>query len=48
MQFLADKEFDKHFPRRETVLLHFNKSDSEIARNWSKPPPAKDIFDNKK
>lgn len=48
MQFSADKEFDKHFPRRETVLLHFNKSDSEIARNWSKPLPGKEMLDDKK
>ena len=45
MQFLMNKIVEKHFPRRETVLLHFNKSDSQIARNWSKSTAAKDIFD---
>ena len=35
MQFLMNKIVEKHFPRKETVLLRFNKIDSQIARNWS-------------
>jgi hypothetical protein len=46
MQFLS-KIVDKHFPRKETVLLRFNKSDSQIARNWLKHK-SKDMFDDKK
>ncbi len=45
MQFLMNKIVEKHFPRRETVLLRFNKSDSQIARDWSKSK-TKDIFDD--
>ena len=46
MQFLMNQIVEKDFPRRETVLLRFNKSDSQIARNWSKPASVKDIFDD--
>lgn len=46
MQTLMNKTFEKHFPRRETVLLRFNKLDSQIARNWSKSK-TKDVFDDK-
>jgi len=46
MQFLMNKNVEKHFPRRETVLLRFNKLDSQIARNWSKSK-TKDMFDEK-
>ena len=46
MQFLMNKIVEKHFPRRETVLLRFNKFDSQIARNWSKSK-AKDVLDEK-
>jgi len=46
MQFLMNKIVEKHFPRRETVLLRFNKLDSQIARNWSKSK-TKDMFDEK-
>ena len=45
MQFLSNI-VDKHFPRKETVLLRFNKSDSQIAHNWLKSK-TKDIFDDK-
>jgi hypothetical protein len=37
---------EKHFPRRETVVLHFNKKDSQIARDWLKSDK-KDMFDDK-
>ncbi len=47
MQFLMNDIVEKHFPRRETVLLRFNKSDSQIARNWRKLNATKDIFDDK-
>jgi len=46
MQFLMNKNVERHFPRRETVLLRFNKLDSQIARNWSKSK-TKDMFDEK-
>jgi len=47
MQFLMNEMVEKHFPRRETVLLRFNKSDSKIARNWSESK-SKDKLDKKK
>ena len=47
MQFLMNKIVEKHFPRRETVLLRFNKLDSQIARNWSESK-SKDKLDDKK
>ena len=37
---------EKHLPRRETVVLHFNKKDSQIARDWRKHDQ-KDMFDDK-
>jgi len=46
MQLLMNKNVEKHFPRRETVLLRFNRLDSQIARNWSKSK-TKDMFDEK-
>jgi len=46
MQILMSKNEKKHFPRKETVLLHFNKQDSQIARNWSNSK-TKDMFDDK-
>jgi hypothetical protein len=46
MQFLMNKIVEKHFPRKETVLLRFDKSDSQIARNWL-DSKAKDLFDHK-
>jgi hypothetical protein len=46
MQLLMSKNEEKHFPRKETVLLHFNKQDSQIARNWSNSK-TKDMFDDK-
>src|SRR5687767_6491433 len=33
MTFLINSAVDKHFPPRETVLLNFDKKDSQIARN---------------
>ena len=45
MQFLSNQIVEKHFPRKETVLLHFNKKDSQIARDWSKAAE-KDMFDD--
>ena len=46
MQIQMSEIVDKHFPRRETVLLRFNKLDSQIVRNWSKPDKAKDSPDD--
>jgi len=46
MQLVMNKIVEKHFPRRETVLLRFNKEDSQIARNWQDSKP-KDMFDDK-
>ena len=46
MRFLMDSIVEKHFPRRETVLLRFDKADSQIARNWRKSNNIKDIFDD--
>ena len=45
MPILVELNIEKHFPRRETVLLHFNKKDSQIARNWRRHVQ-KDIFDD--
>ena len=36
MASLHNEHVEKHFPRKETVLLNFDKKDSQIARNWSK------------
>jgi hypothetical protein len=47
MLIAMNKEVEKHFPRKEHVLLRFNKRDSQIARDWSKSK-TKDIFDDKK
>ncbi len=47
MQFLMNLIVEEHFPRRETVLLHFSKGDAQIARHWQKSNDAKDAFDDK-
>jgi hypothetical protein len=47
MGILMDSIVEEHFPRRETVLLHFDKVDSQIVRNWRKSNKIKDIFDDK-
>jgi hypothetical protein len=47
MSFLINSAVDKHFPPRETVLLNFDKKDSQIARNWRESKNTKDIFDDK-
>ena len=36
MVSLGKEHVEKHFPRRETVVLHFDKKDSQIALDWSK------------
>ena len=46
MRILVEKSIEKHFPRRETVVLHFNKKDSQIARD-GRGPAKKDMFDDK-
>ena len=46
MRILVEQNIEKHFPRRETVLLHFNKKDSQIARDWRRHAQ-KDMFDDK-
>ena len=45
MPIFVEHNIEKHFPRRETVVLHFNKKDSQIARNWRRHVQ-KDIFDD--
>ena len=32
----------------DNALLLFGRSDAQIARNWSKSQPSRDIFDDKK
>ena len=46
MSFLINMAVDKYFPPQETVLLNFDKKDSQIARNWRESSD-KDIFDDK-
>ena len=46
MPMVSDQNVEKHFPLRETVLLRFNKKDSQIARDWLKSD-SKDVFDDK-
>jgi hypothetical protein len=46
MPFLNNENAEEQVPRRETVLLRFNKKDSQIVRNWSKAAE-KDMFDDK-
>ena len=36
----------KQVPRKGGVILHFDKIDSQIARNWS-GSKTKDVFDDK-
>ena len=43
---LSNDSVEKHFPRRETVVLRFDKKDSQIARDWRKHAQ-KDMFDDK-
>ncbi len=45
MQFLSNQTVEKHFPRKETVLLKFDKRDSAIAREWSKAHAKDDAED---
>ena len=33
---------------RENVLLLFSQKDAQIARNWSKAKPGRDIFDDRR
>jgi len=47
MAFLMDTIVEKHFPRRETVLLHFDKADSQIVRNWQKSAKIKVVLGDK-
>ena len=47
MGFLMDTIVEKHFPRRETVILHFDKADSQIARNWQKSAKIKVVLGDK-
>jgi hypothetical protein len=42
-----NKALNDHIAARETVILLFNKRDSQIARNWSKSNKTKDMFDDK-
>ena len=46
MASLHNEHVEKHFPRKETVLLNFDKKDSQIARDWLKSD-RKDMFDDK-
>jgi hypothetical protein len=36
METLNNENVEKHFPRRETVLLNFTKRELQIVRQWSK------------
>ena len=47
MRLHSNENVEKHFPQRETVLLKFNKKDSQIARDWLKAAE-KDMFDDDK
>jgi hypothetical protein len=46
VQTLMNENPDRHVPRKDSVILHFNKVDSQIARNWS-GSKTKDVFDDK-
>lgn len=52
MQPQVNENRDRQTPRKDlppfkdSVVLHFNKVDSQIARNWS-GSKTKDIFDDK-
>ena len=52
MQPQMNENRDRQVPRkdlppfRDSVVLHFNKVDSQIARNWS-GSKTKDMFDDK-
>ena len=39
------KALNEHLAARETVLLLFNKRDSEIERSWAQAAPRKDKYD---
>ena len=47
MQLALNKNADLRVPLEDSVILHFNKLDSQIARNWSKTSKTKDMFDDK-
>ena len=47
MPFLMHSIVEEPFPRRETILLHFNKVDSQIVRDWRESNNIKDMFDEK-
>lgn len=46
MQLWMNKYLGKQVPREDSIILHFNKVDSQIARNWS-GSKIRDIFDDK-
>jgi hypothetical protein len=46
MRIPVNESLEKHFPQRETVLLKFNKRDSQMVRDWSNSA-TKDMFDDK-
>ena len=46
MQLWMNKLLNKQVSRQDSIILHFNKVDSQIARNWS-GSKIKDIFDDK-
>ena len=41
-----NKQSGRHPPRPDSIILHFNKVDSQIVRNWA-GAKVKDIFDDK-
>ena len=46
MQLWINKFLNKQVPRQDSIILHFDKVDSQIVRNWS-GSKIKDIFDDK-
>ena len=46
MQLALNKNTDLRVPLKDSVILHFNKIDSQIARNWRKTGKTKDMFDD--
>ena len=41
-----NKHVGRRIPRPDSIILHFNKGDSQIVRNWA-GAKVKDIFDDK-
>ncbi len=46
MQFPMNRIVEKRRPHPGNILLRFNRSDSQIARNWRESSHTKDMFDD--